>query len=383
VGGATAVRGDDLLSTIEAIHAAGLDSAHWPDALAAIAQAVGGNAASLEIFDQQTLLPRAMHSYGLPRAQEIEYLEHYAQFNIRLPFVSRQKLEELSWDYLFFDEPALNRAPFYMEFMPRMDIRYFVSGIVLKTDTEFAGVCVHRSPRMGHIQRTGIAAMRILVPHVRQALDVARRLRYAGETRQSLERTLDWLADGVALLRTDGAVIYANESFQAIARRNDGIRLRKNAVEFDDAAAREKFQHAIAATLRLKAGDADATANDFVAPRATGERPYLVSVRPLLGRGGPRQPAQAAAIVFVRDPLAHGTAAAGTLRELFGLTEAEAALAQALQSGVTLTDYARRRELSLNTVYTHLRHLREKTGCSRMAELIHKLNELHSPLRSG
>jgi DNA-binding CsgD family transcriptional regulator len=89
----------------------------------------------------------------------------------------------------------------------------------------------------------------------------------------------------------------------------------------------------------------------------------------------------AAAIVFVRDPLARNPAATDTLRELFGLTEAEAVLAQALQSGMTLFAYARRRALSLNTVYTHLRRLREKTGCSRMPELIHKLNELRVPLR--
>ena len=36
---------------------------------------------------------------------------------------------------------------------------------------------------------------------------------------------------------------------------------------------------------------------------------------------------------------------------------------------------------SLNTAYTHLRHLREKTGCSRMPELIRKLNEVQVPLR--
>ena len=75
-------------------------------------------------------------------------------------------------------------------------------------------------------------------------------------------------------------------------------------------------------------------------------------------------------------------AATITLRDLFGLTEAEAGLAQALQSGVALSDYAGGRALSLNTVYTHLRRLREKTGSSRMAELIHKLNGLRLPLRA-
>ena len=102
---------------------------------------------------------------------------------------------------------------------------------------------------------------------------------------------------------------------------------------------------------------------------------------PLLAATAPKQPSTAVAIVFARDPHAPGTAATVTLRDLLGLTEAEAGLAQALQSGVALSDYARSRALSLNTVYTHLRRLREKTGSNRMAELIHKLNEMRLPLR--
>lgn len=205
----------------------------------------------------------------------------------------------------------------------------------------------------------------------------------APEAREAIERTLHWLADGVALLRADGAVIYANESFQAIARRNDGIRLRKSKIEFVDEQARARFNAGVAAAPRIRDGKADtASATDFIAARSAGGPPYLVSVRPLLGKPAPQQPTQAVAVVFARDTLARGAATTGMLRELFGLTAAEAALAQALQSGTKLTDYAGKRALSLNTVYTHLRRLREKTGSSRMAELINKLNELRSPLRA-
>jgi DNA-binding CsgD family transcriptional regulator len=127
------------------------------------------------------------------------------------------------------------------------------------------------------------------------------------------------------------------------------------------------------AVLRLRSGDVGLGSSDFVAARAPNAQPYLVSVCPLLAASasGPASP-HAVAIVFVRDPLARQPAAAGALRELFGLTEAEAGLAQALQAGVALNEYAERRSLSLNTVYTHLRRLREKTGCNRMSELIHK-----------
>jgi DNA-binding CsgD family transcriptional regulator len=209
-----------------------------------------------------------------------------------------------------------------------------------------------------------------------------RRLKRAGDMQHALEYALDWFADGVALVRADSTVVYANESFQAIARRDDGIRLRKGLIEFADAEARNKFKAAIATVLRLRAGTPDrASATDFVAARSAGGQPYMVAVRPSIGRSAPRQAAQAA-IVFLRELGASFTATKGTLRELFGLTEAEAALAQALQSGIALGDYARTRSLTLNTVYTHLRRLREKAGCNRMPELVHMLNELCWRLRA-
>ncbi|HDO52946.1 MAG TPA: helix-turn-helix transcriptional regulator [Rhizobiales bacterium] len=69
------------------------------------------------------------------------------------------------------------------------------------------------------------------------------------------------------------------------------------------------------------------------------------------------------------------------LREMFGLTRAEASLARAMQGGVSPAGYAHAHKLSLNTVYTHLRRIREKTRCKRQAELIRKLNDIVIPLR--
>ncbi len=213
--------------------------------------------------------------------------------------------------------------------------------------------------------------------HGRRAVNVARRSQILDDKRQQLERSLDWLADGVALLRADGAVLYANESLRIIARKEDGIRLGKSVLEFVDAQAREQ----LAAVLRLKTGELGVGAVDFIAARTGQRQPYLVSVRPLVAGLAGRSTPHAVVIVFVRDPGARGEAAPGTLRALFGLTDAEAALACALQGGISVADYARTHGLSLNTIYTHLRRLREKTHCRRMPELIHKLNELQVPLR--
>lgn len=376
------MRRSDILATIEAVHAAGLDTKLWPAALDSIKRAVGGHIATLEAFERTTLEHHEFLAHGLPPPGQVEYLEHYAALNVRLPAHRAAKCGEIIYDYGILDETAMRNSPFYAEFLPRLDLRYFISGIIATSEQEFTALTVQRSARQGHVDRADIALMRQIVPHVQQAFDVTRRLKGTTEDRRSLERTLDWLTDGVALLRTDGTVAYANESFQAIARRGDALRLRRSAIEFLDGAARDKFDAAVASVVALAAGKTHAaSAADFVAARSTAGPPYLVSVRAIFERPRHHAPLGGIAIVFIRDPQARGGVSTGALRQLFALTEAEAALAQALQSGVTLAVYARQRSLSLNTVYTHLRRLREKTGCSRMPELIRKLNDLQVPLR--
>jgi DNA-binding CsgD family transcriptional regulator len=217
---------------------------------------------------------------------------------------------------------------------------------------------------------------------VQQAFDVARRLNGASEASKSFERAFDWIADGVAFVSASGAVVYCNESLQAIVRRNDIVRLRKGTIEFLAVDARARFDKALDAVRRQRTGEPPVPAlTDFPVRRAADAPPYLVSVRPLArpSREG-LSAARAEAIVFIRDPLKRGGAAGQMLREIFGLTEAETSVALALQSGIPLEQYARNNTVSLNTVYTHLRRVREKTGCHSIADLVRKLDEFRIPL---
>ncbi|MEO1199272.1 MAG: hypothetical protein AAFX39_08560 [Pseudomonadota bacterium] len=65
------------------------------------------------------------------------------------------------------------------------------------------------------------------------------------------------------------------------------------------------------------------------------------------------------------------------LRLRFGLTPAEAALALALRSGLSVVGHARDQDVSRNTAYTHYARLKEKLGCRRQADLIGRLSGLY------
>jgi DNA-binding CsgD family transcriptional regulator/PAS domain-containing protein len=374
---------DKILTTVEAIHSAGLDADLWPQALAALTDVVGGIAATLEIYKKLTFQLSEFHSFGVPPADDTTYLADYMAINPRIPVVLTLKPGGLIWDSMVLDERGMNRDPFYADFLAPAGLRYFIGATLPCSNQVHTFVSVQRAEKQGHVDQAAIARMQLFLPHVRQALDVARRLRGSSDARLSLEGALDWLTDGVALVRADGTIVYANEAMQAFVRRNDGIRIKKNAIDFATQQARMRLQAAIGDICRRQNKEiSSAAATDFAVAPASGDPPYLVSVRPLPGTHVRNQPhAGAIAMVFVHDPRGQGGAVTHLLRQIFGFTDAEVNLAQALMSGTQLIDYAQIRAVSLNTIYTHLRRIKEKTGCSRMTQLIRKLNELKLSLR--
>jgi DNA-binding CsgD family transcriptional regulator len=380
---ASRARGDELISTVEAVYAAGLDAGLWPQALAAVTHLIGGVGTAFEVFDRRTFAHHEFHSFGLAPAGQRAYLEHYAPLNPRFLPALRSKPGELSLDYLVIDEREMDRSPFYAEFLAPQNLRYTVGCILATPKDECGVVAVQRSPRQGHGQRAEIALMQRLAPHVGKAWDMGRRLAGADAGQRPLQGALELLTDAAVLIGADGAVIHGNEAFQAIVGRNDGVTARNRSLAFSAADANHRLAAALAAIHRPHDGGGSPTAAfDFPASRPMGSPPYLVSLRPLPRHHRPDRLAKsAAAVVFIRDPLSRNPAAIRMLRETLGLTDAEAGLAQAVRSGMSPGDYAREHAVSVNTVYTHLRRIKEKTGCHRMAELIRRLNDLQVPLR--
>ena len=194
------------------------------------------------------------------------------------------------------------------------------------------------------------------------------------------ESALDLLADGIALLQRDGGIVYVNAALRRLAAHGNDIRIEHNAIAFANPGLRSRFAQAMGAVERMHDSGAGHLAADFAVPREDGRPPYTISVRPL-SRGKEAGHPDAAAMLLVHDPAQQSATAARMLRELYGLTNAEAQLVQALSSGTTAAAYAENRQLSITTVYTHLRRTREKTGWKSVAELTRRFHELNVALR--
>jgi DNA-binding CsgD family transcriptional regulator len=372
---------DLFLQTIDAVYAGGLDTALMPEALKATSFLLGSVGATLEVISKPQKRPIGFWSAGLPDVSRAQYIEHFASLNPRIPLTLGQRAGDVAWDRQLFDEGQMKRDPFYSEFLPQLGLRYFVSIVLEQSADTLAVVAVQRSRKQGHVEKREINLMRRLYPHYQRAYDLAMRLKGASDRSGLLENAVEWLTDGVSLLRADGKIVYANDAMLSFAQRGDGIRIVGGTLELAGHEARRSFDTALGALARLGNSSADGQATDFPVMRSGGAPAYVVSMRPLARANNRTMHTDADVMVLVRDPLSPNQARTQILRELFRLTNAEAHLAQALCNGVTTRVYATERRVTLNTVYSHLKQIREKTGCRSVPELIHKFGEWNVPLR--
>ena len=108
-------------------------------------------------------------------------------------------------------------------------------------------------------------------------------------------------------------------------------------------------------------------------PRGSGRSNLSILIQPIPYSdlsGGKQLPSVA---IFIRDPSRQPSPSEELLRQLFGLTAAEATLALLLANGRTLDEAAQRLNVRKNTARAQLRSIFDKTGVRRQTTLMHIL----------
>ncbi len=360
-------------AALEAIDSAGLDAARWNEALSAIGRLLDAEFATLETFDRQTRGHLAFRASSLPTGSMTAYLQHYAPLCPRTKFIWNRPEHSVVYDHLIMDDEAIDRDPYYQEFLTTEGLRYFASGLIDRSASEQTLVTVQRSARAGHVTQGDIKALNAILPRLRNTLDLSRRIPQVGS---DLRGALDWLRDGAAVLSRQGKLIYLNTALERTVMASDGLGVDAGALLLDDTVAAAALSRALAAILRQPLSPLEPLHSaDIVVRRPSGATPFLVSVRalPPVMSETVFLAADPVAIIFVRDTEPQPFAMTEAMRQAFGLTQAEARFASALRQGIAPLDYADAEGLSHHTIYTYLRRLREKLGVQNAGALVRLL----------
>lgn len=243
-----------------------------------------------------------------------------------------------------------------------------------------AAVTVIRHERHGMVDDETRRRMGLLVPHFLRAVSIGKVIDLHKVQAAAFADVLDGITSALLLVAVDGRVAYANAAGEAMLDAGKVLRRANGRMQAPDRDADRMLREVAAAA---QAGDAAVGVKGVAVPlkASDGER-FIAHVLPLTSGLRRQAGAEYAAVaaVFVRKAAFDLPDPVDALAETYRLTPAELRVVMAIVNLGGVPEIAPVLGMSEPTVRTHLRHIFEKTGTNRQADLVKLVAAYMSPL---
>ncbi|BAV64335.1 transcriptional regulator, LuxR family protein [Sphingobium cloacae] len=259
------------------------------------------------------------------------------------------------------------RSGFYQDWLRHLDIHHMLGAVFPAADGAIGVLGIHRPQGAGAYTNHERKQAALVLPHLQRALRLGQRFAAVSQSHAAALEALDRLDTGVLMVDGAGCVIQASSMAERLLRENAELAVIRGRLALRPPALHDKL-------LALVRGAMDTARGKIANPGAalSVPRPHrmplaleVAPLRPSASAFGEQRPA---VLVFIRDPQA--PIEVTRLRELFGLTRTEGAVAAALGRGASLEDIAVTMGIELSTVRSHLKRILAKTGTHRQAEAV-------------
>jgi DNA-binding CsgD family transcriptional regulator/PAS domain-containing protein len=370
------VRQADPLTLVGLIYEAALSPARWPEALEAVADALGAVTAWMGAYDRRDPSKASFLGARLDPAWQSAYRAHFHRLDVwldrglRVPVSSVKMGDELvaPWDF--------ERSELFNDFLRPQDIRHMIGSFVGRNSDVMVSTAFHTSARAGAFDEDARSLLQRLAPHLDRASRVTMALDGFNGRRVGCEAVLNLLPYGVMLLDSKGRLQSANQEAERILGCGDGLGLRAGAIQVRHQGTHARLRAAISEICSAAPSGGTNGGTLLTVPREGAKRPYQVLLAPVPGRAHERAfgfSVRIAAVMIVSDPEVPSEPTAVTLGRVFGLTPALARLAAALVAGRTLAEYADAARISQGTARGYLKELFARTSTGRQSELVRLL----------
>jgi DNA-binding CsgD family transcriptional regulator len=369
---------ESVLRLIELTYESAIDPDVWPRLLNALSDTLGGAGADLAAFDTEKAATRIHAGAGII---DPEFQQEYLSYVWSDPFYLRARAQRLfragtigvGEDLVPMRE--LVRTEFHNDFGKRHDYIGGLSAVVAADETSGAvvSVCRCRDRLFGEAE---VGLMRVLMPHLKRALQVHARLVDAVAPVRSFEHLLNRLTSGAMLVQQSGTVAFVNDRAREIVAQRDGLMIDRGMLRAERVRDTSRLLNLIGGAAATSAGEGLHAGGVMLLGRPSGRRPLQIVVSPIPRQSGIRGLAHRASAVFILDPEHIPEAHGALLVRLHGFSRAEADVGQLLLQGKTVKEVADRLCVTVNTVRFHLKQLFSKTGARRQSELIRLLSTI-------
>ncbi len=362
--------GIGLLEVIELAYQAATEPRLWPKVLESVADKVGGQGAiALYLAPSPSRLPVSARID--PAAAQL-YFKDFESLNpiqavTRRAGERRLAEQSVTTDQTWVAKDDLTASPFYAEFLSGFDMHAFLM-IRLDVEVDRPTINIVRSRRAGDFDALEIEIGVALQAPLSRAWRLGQRLGAERQIDEGLAGFTERSAAAVILADAQGRIVHANAAAAVLLAGADGLYARPDGLR----AATAEASRGLARLLGRAAGadSAPAVSGAMSIPRPSGRRPLALLVSPVGMQSQPQMAGARLALICVVDPEQAISAPQDRLRDLFGLTAAEAKVAAELVAGHEPRVIAERFGVSLNTVRFHLARTMEKTQTTRQSDLV-------------
>lgn len=353
----------DILQASEQLYAAVAEPARWPTALEAVADLLRADHAILMMqqegsADDPFIASARVEASNLARFFSAEGVRAMAPLFNMVPVGVATRTELIS-DADFARTAAYNDLIRPMNGFHGMHLRQ--TGVA----SAFLNVC--RPLQADNFDKTDVAALRMLAPHLGAALELQGRMQAAKQSHAGLAHLLDRLDSGVILTDEAARPKMLNDQATRIVAEADGLTVDTAGLAASTLAGTQQLREAIAAVSR----DAAIGPQRIRLDRPSRRLPLLLTVFPIWRLDATIPGVGSARVaVFITEPDAPLAIDQATIAETFRLTRRESEITVLLAEGISRDMIATRLGLGRGTVREHLRHVFEKTGVRSQPALV-------------
>ncbi len=270
---------------------------------------------------------------------------------------------------------AYLECEFYRDFVCTLPQRpiYFMGGCTPIGGGQVIRIGFQREHGLADFDAGDVARLAPVMPHLRSMMSVRASLRLLAERSDRAHAVLDELADAIFCVDRDGGVLFRNRA--AIALSDAGGAVGR------DGGGRPVLAGPVLRPLlpSIRAVAAGGAGQTILLHDDAG-KPAMVTVTRLgsLPEGATRPlPGRQGLSVLVRfRGVPPRASLARSLRDLFGLTQAEAGVAIRLADGEDIAEIAAERSVSVHTVRSQLRTILVKSEARSLRDLVRIIGRL-------
>ena len=267
-------------------------------------------------------------------------------------------------------EPELVASDYYLHYLKPIDLFRILGVDTLEPGGMLARLRFSRRRSEPDFSERDRQLLAYITPHLQRAIQIYAKLNRTTSERDLYAGAVDQLSVATIILDEQGKLLNTNAIAKAMLAEGDGISLKGPHLRIDGRDTNSRLQEALRSVISAQQKRETSVVRALSVPRGAGRSELGLLIRPVPTSQWSEGQSSPCAAVFISDPDLHDGASQHVLRELLGLTPAEANLAILLARGLSLAESSETQNISQHTARAQLKSIFAKTGVSRQAELV-------------